>query len=71
MHNNLRDLALGGLWEICEQWNPTSLQEVTPEDVKLVFQPFKENLELQLQDPRFVQKAGQISDHMDYISFIF
>jgi 3-hydroxyisobutyryl-CoA hydrolase len=43
------------------KWNPPSLQEVTPEDVKRVFQPFKESLELQLplKNPRWSGKFLQ------------
>jgi len=43
------------------KWNPPSLQEVTPEDLKWVFQPFKESLELQLplKNPRWSGKFLQ------------
>ncbi|CAM6038305.1 unnamed protein product [Sphagnum compactum] len=48
------------------KWNPTSLQEVTPEDLKLVFQPFKESLELQLQDPRWSGNFLQTASHVEH-----
>jgi hypothetical protein len=48
------------------KWNPASLQEVTPEDLKLVFQPFKESLELQLQDPRWSGSFLQTAYHVEH-----